>query len=156
MTDNLVQRLEKEGRLRKQKVGFVQVEALLREALADLREANKIVNIAERATYVLAYMAMLKAGRALLLHKGYVPVDGAQHKTVVEVTSAFLGDKYQALTDQFEAMRRKRNEMTYEAGGLLSMSEAQKSFADAIALVKGILKIVKAENPQVELKFDLG
>ena len=59
-------------------------------------------------------MAMLKAGRALLLLQGFVPDDGAQHKTVVEVTSVILGEKYRHLTDQFETMRRKRNEMTID------------------------------------------
>ena len=156
MADRLIKRLEKEGRLRKQKAGIVQVEALLQQAIEDLKEAKKIAHLAERATYVLAYMSMLKAGRALLLFNGYVPVDGAQHKTVVEVTEAFLGEKFRDLTEQFEIMRRKRNEMTYEAGALLSMSESQKAFSDAISLVKEILKQVKIQNPQLELKFNLG
>ena len=155
MPDRLIKKLEKEGRLRKQKVGNIQIEALLRQAIFDLAEAQKISSLAERATYLLAYMAMLKAGRALLLLKGYMPIDGAQHKTVVEVTEAVLGEKYRHLTIQFETMRRKRNEMTYEAGALLSMSESQKAFADAIDLIKGIFKLAKAQNPQMELKFDL-
>ncbi len=121
----------------------------------DLEEAKRIVNIAERATYLLAYNAMLKAGRALLLFQGYVPDDGAQHKTVVEMTSGILGDQYKNLTEQFETMRRKRNEMTYETAALLSMSEAQKAFSDAISLVKRILAEVKSKNSQLELKFDL-
>lgn len=50
---------------------------------------------------------------------------------------------------------RKRNEMTYEAGFLLAPSESEKAFKDAIRLLKGILKEVKAQNPQLELKFDL-
>ena len=98
---------------------------------------------------------MLKAGRALMLLKGYVPDDGAQHKTVVEMTSAILGDPYRELTEKFETMRRKRNEMTYESGTLLSKSEAQKAFSDAIALVKKIFTEAKAQNPQLELKFQL-
>ena len=121
----------------------------------DLEEAKRIVNLAERATYLLAYNAMLKAGRALMLLKGYVPDDGAQHKTVVEMTSAILGDPYGEVTEKFETMRRKRNEMTYESGTLLSKSEAQKAFSDAIALVKKIFTEAKAQNPQLELKFQL-
>ena len=155
MPDNLFAKLLKQGRLKKQKAGIVQIEALLKQAMIDLAEAKKISHIAERATYLLAYMAMLKAGRALLLFKGYVPDDGAQHKTVVEATSVFLGEKYRNLTEQFESMRRKRNEMTYEAGALLSMSESQKAFADAISLVKEITKEVKSQNPQLELVFDI-
>lgn len=154
MLDKLIRKLEKEGRIRKQKVGFVQIEDLLKEALLDLNEARKISHIAERATYMLAYTAMLKAGRALLLIEGYMPADGAQHKTVVEITSMILGDRYKNLTNQFERMRRKRNRLTYEAGILLSKSEAQKSLSDSISLVEEILKEVKAKNPQMELRIE--
>ena len=111
----MIKRLEQEGKLKKQKAGIVQIEALLRESMLDLKEARQIVHIADRATYLLAYNAMLKAGRALLLWKGYQPDDGAQHKTVVELTAVFLGSRFKALTKHFETMRRKRNEMTYEA-----------------------------------------
>jgi uncharacterized protein (UPF0332 family) len=155
MLDRFIRRLEKAGRLRKQKAGFVQIEALLKEVILDLEEAKKIAHLAERATYLLAYNAMLKAGRALLLLRGYVPDDGSQHKTVVDMPSAMLGDQYRALTEQFETMRRKRNEMTYAAGTLLSKSEAQKAFSDAISLVQKILFEVKSQNPQFELKFEL-
>ena len=74
---------------------------------------------------------------------------------MVDVTTAFLGEKYKKLTNRFEMMRRKRNNLTYEAGTLVSRSEAKESFADAIELVKKILKKVKADNPQLELKFSL-
>lgn len=90
MLDKLIRRLEKAGRLRKQKAGFIQIEALLKEAILDLEEAKKIAHLAERATYLLAYNAMLKAGRALLLLRGYVPDDGSQHKTVVDMTEGFV------------------------------------------------------------------
>ncbi len=151
----LIERLLKEGKLRKQKTGIVQVEALLKQSILDLQEAQKTLPIAERATYVMAYMAMLKAGRALLLSKGYVPDDGAQHRTVVEITSAILGKNYRDITDQFETMRRKRNEMTYEAGILVSKKESHKAFKDGIQLLKQILLEVKKENPQLELGFKL-
>jgi uncharacterized protein (UPF0332 family) len=151
----LLKRLEREGKVRKQKAGFIQIEALLKEAIRDLEEGERIKSIAERATYLLAYMAMLKAGRALMLLKGYIPDDGAQHKTVVDVTTEVLGPKYRSLTEQFETMRRKRNDLTYGTGTLLSKTEAQSAFSDAIRLVRGILKEVKSQNPQMELMFDL-
>ena len=53
---------EKEGKLRKQSAGLIQVEALLRQAVMDLKESERIVNIAELDAYIMAYMAMLKAG----------------------------------------------------------------------------------------------
>ncbi len=91
----------------------------------------------------------------MLLLKGYRPDDGAQHKTVVEITSVVLGSKYKNLTERFETMRRKRNRMTYEAGVLLSKSEADKCFSDAISLVQKILAEAKSQNPQLELRFGL-
>ena len=155
MLDKLIARLEKEGKIKLQPVGIIQIEELLRETLLDLKEAKKICHIADRATYLLAYMAMLKAGRALMFLKGYRPSDGAQHKTVVEMTSALLGDKYKYLVEHFETMRRKRNKLTYEAGALLSKAEAQEAFTDAISLTKSILTEVKSKNPQLELPFNL-
>jgi uncharacterized protein (UPF0332 family) len=132
MFDKLIKKYKSLGRIKKQKVGVIQVEALLRQAVLDLDEAKKILSLAERASYLSAYMAMLKAGRALLLFKGYRPDDGAQHKTVVELTGAILGEEFRNLTSQFETMRRKRNDMTYEAGVLLSKTEAREALNDAI------------------------
>lgn len=155
MVDKLFDKLQKEGRIRKQRTGFTQVEDLLRQAILDLKEAKKIAHIAERATYLLAYMAMLKAGRALLLLKGYAPSGGGQHKTIVEITTSILGIQFQNLTNQFDTMRRKRHKITYEAGMLLSSSEVQKAFSDSILLVQKILEEVKSQNPQLKLKLEL-
>jgi len=153
MADELIKKLEGEGKIARQTAGMVQVEALIKEAIIDLDEAKKTLHLADRATYILAYNAMLKAGRALLLLKGYRPTDGAQHKTVVEMTGAFLGNNYISLINHFETMRRKRNEMTYGAGALLSPSEAEQAFSDATTLVKKILTEAKSRNPQLELEF---
>ena len=153
MIEDLIKKLEKEGKLAAQKVGIVQIEALLKESIIDLEESKKTLHIADRATYIMAYTAMLKAGRALLLLKGYRPTDGAQHKTVVEMTGAILGDKYTSLISHFETMRRKRNELTYEAGTLLSGSESNQALEDATSLVKNILKEAKSRNPQLEMNL---
>lgn len=88
-----------------------------------------------------------------MFFKGYIPADGGQHKTVVEMTSVILGENFRDLCDQFESMRRKRNELTYEAGLLLSNTDSKKAFADARQIVKGVLEEVKAKNPQLELEF---
>lgn len=153
--DRLINRLQKEGKLRKIPVGFTQVEALLREAILDLKEAKKTFKIAERATYLMAYNAMLKAGRALLLLNGWVPDDGAQHRTVVEMTGVLLGEKYNHIVNKFESMRRKRNDMTYEAGVLISDKEKEQAFEDAITLFESCLETAKKKNPQMKIDFKL-
>lgn len=147
--------LEKNGKLRRQKAGVVQIENMLKEAIKDLEEANLIKELADRATYILAYMAMLKAGRALLLLHGFTPDDGAQHKTVVDACIELLGKNFEQITLHFERMRRKRNEMTYESGFLTSQTESKNALADAVLLVQEILKLAKTKNPQLELNFKI-
>ena len=155
MSEKLIKQLMQEGKLRKQEAGIVQIEQLLKRSMIDLREASKILTISETATYIMAYNGMLKAGRALLLFKGFVPDGVAQHKTVVDVTTAILGTRYRKVTAHFEIMRKKRNEMTYEAGALISKTETEKAFFDATKVIEGILNEVKAKNPQLELEFEI-
>lgn len=147
--------LEKDGKVKRVKVAFIQIEKYLREALIDLEEARRIYGIVRKAPYLMAYMAMLKAGRALMFMEGYQPDDGGQHKTVIQITAMILGSQYQGLIKHFEIMRRKRNEMTYEASFFLTQIEVEKSLSDAATLVRSILNLVKSRNPQMEMNFEL-
>ena len=151
MAESIFLSYEKQGKVRKVSTGFVQVEKMLREAILDLHDAKKIVNLVDRPAYIASYNAMLKAGRALLLMRGYAPDDGAQHKTVVELCEKLLGQKYVELTQAFETMRRKRNDMTYEENLLLERSEVPKALDHAIILLKKVLEEAKKRNPQLKL-----
>lgn len=152
--DNLIQKLKLAGKLREEKVGFVQISGLIQDALRDIREAEAVGQIGERSPFILAYQSMLKAGRALLLLEGLRPADGAQHKTVIQACEILLGSSFKSLAEQFETMRRKRNELTYEYGGLLSRSEIVSALEDAEAWIRAVVQKVKEKNPQYELKFD--
>lgn len=151
--DELIRKLKLEGKLRDEKVGFIQIEGLLQDALKDVREAKAVIKIGERSPFILAYQSMLKAGRAFLFLYKFRPADGAQHKTVVQVCEAILGKPFKSLAEQFETMRRKRNELTYEYGALLSHSEIEAALHDAEEWIQVIFKKVKEKNPQFELKF---
>ena len=72
------------GLLKAQKTDVKAVEHLMARARKDLRAARAILDIDEGIAYTTAYMAMLRAGRALMLAKGLRPADGYQHKTVAE------------------------------------------------------------------------
>ena len=153
MNKKRIEKLLKEGKLKKFEVSFEQIERLLRAGMNDLVEAEKVKDISPKAIYILSYMAMLKAGRSLLLIEGYIPSDGSQHKTVVEMTGNILGENFNAMTTKFEIMRRKRNDLTYEADILLSMSEAQKALIDAKILIDNTIKYVKTKNPQLQFNY---
>jgi uncharacterized protein (UPF0332 family) len=149
----LLKKLLGQGKIKKQAAGFAQVESFLKEALIDLQEAKKVLKISKRGAYLLAYNAMLKAGRGLMLMEGYVPDDGGQHRTVIEASGLLLGEGFGLAIRKFDNMRRKRNEVTYEAGVLLSDKDAENALNEAEELVSGVLKKVKEVNPQLELRL---
>jgi len=153
MLKSLLKKLLEQGKIKKQPAGFVQVESFLKESLIDLKEAQNTFPVSKRGAYLLAYNAMLKSGRALMLMEGFVPDDGGQHKTVIEVSGFILGEQFKTSVRKFDNMRRKRNELTYEAGVLLSDTDTQNALSEAYLLVSGIFKKVKARNPQLELKI---
>lgn len=148
---DVIEKLKGEGKLREQKVGFVQIEGLLGDSLKDIAEAKAVIGVGERACFILAYQAMLKAGRALLFLNGLRPADGAQHVTVIQVCEFFLGPSFKGLAQQFETMRRIRNKITYEYGTLLSHSEVETALQDAEKWIRAIAVKVKEKNPQFEL-----
>ena len=97
---------------------------------------------------------MLRAGRALLFSKGYLPADGAQHKTVVDLTHQLLGKDYAILVERFEKLRRKRNLFFYESDLFGTLTEAESALKAASQLVQVIRQRVREENPQHHFEFD--
>jgi len=84
---------------------------------------------------------------------GYRPIDGQQHKTVIEFADVILGKEFKELIRKFEVMRRKRNQFTYEPLSSVSKVEVENALKCAEEFVAKIIKVVKKENPQLELDF---
>ncbi len=141
------------GLLKRQRSGFVAVEKLVLRSQKDLKTAKANLNIDEGIAYTVAYLAMPRAGRALMLLKGFRPADGYQHKTVVEFIAHCLGDGYKNLAERFDRMRRKRNIFTYEIEVTISRTEAEGALATAAKFVEVIRELIKEENPQGHFKF---
>ncbi len=152
--NDVISGLIRSGKLSRQKAGFSQVEGMLRAAIDDLEEAKKVRSVSGKATYLMAYNAMLKAGRALLLQNGLRPDDGEQHKTVVDATGSIMGSKYKELIIQFDVMRRKRNEFTYGAMSAASGAESSAALSDSVELIKWILKEIRKTNPQMSFDWE--
>jgi uncharacterized protein (UPF0332 family) len=94
---------------------------------------------------------MLRAGRALVLSKGYLPADGQQHKTVVEITNKLLGREYALLVEKFERMRRNRNTFFYESDPFGTLVDAKSSIEAASELIAAIRELIQNDNPQLHL-----
>jgi len=153
MFDTIALQYLHDGKLKKEHVELIYIEELLREAVIDLDEAQKTQDIAHRATFLLAYMAMLRAGRALLLLKGYKPTNSSQHKTIVEMTSLIMGKSYQTITDHFNLMWQKQDELIHEHRGFLSELDAHDAFHYALLLLREVVKIIKKEDPDFHISI---
>ena len=151
--DEFVNEYLSEGLMQKQKTSITDVEKLLIRSTKDLKTAKANLKIDEGIAYSVAYLAMLRSGRAFMLLKGLRPSDGYQHKTVVEFVLQVLGNKYSALIKHFDRMRRKRNLFTYEIDITVSYTEAENALRSAETFVDLIMELVKKENPQGHLKL---
>lgn len=144
----------KRGLLKRQRANFTQIEQQLRRAQRDLRTARLIVEQDPSWAATMAYQAMLRAGRALLFSKGYLPADGAQHRTVVELTHQLLGHAYAVLVGKFEQMRRKRHLFFYEAELVGTLTEAVSALKAASQLLLVIQDAIRKAHPQLHLHFE--
>lgn len=143
----------KKGRLKQQRVNLRQIEKQLFRAAKDLETARLLLAKDPEWAATIAYHAMLRAGRALLFSRGYLPADGGQHLTVVELTHHLLGKEYVDLVDRFERMRRKRNLFFYESDPFGTRTEAENALKAASGLVRVIREIIRKENPQLHFEF---
>jgi len=136
-----------QGLIKKQKVDFSHIEALLLRAQKDIIAARANLEIDEEVTYNYAYLAMLRCGRAIVFMKGLRSVDGQQHKTIIELSEEILGEEFKNIIKKFDRMRRKRNQFTYDPFIPVSKIEAKNALITAQNFVKIVQEIIKKENP---------
>ncbi|MBU4362428.1 HEPN domain-containing protein [bacterium] len=151
---NTVKIMLNQGLIKKQKVDFSHIEALLLRAHKDIVAAKANLEIDEEVTYNYAYLAMLRCGRSIVFMKGYRSVNGQQHKTIIELSGEILGEEFKSIVKKFDHMRRKRNQFTYDPFLPVSKIEAENALKTAEEFVTIVLKIVQKENPQLRLSFN--
>jgi len=146
--------LENKGLIRRIKINFKQIYNFLSRSKQDLQTAKFNLSIDEAWSYAIAYHAMLRAGRSLMMSFGFRPLGKNQHATVVRFASIVFGNEYKDLIHKFDRMRRKRHDFIYEPNRPIPRQEADQAIADAEELVKQILHVIKKKDPQKDLKAD--
>lgn len=141
------------GLLKEQEVSFDSIEKYILRAEKEIKAAEANLAIDEGVAYTTAYSAMLHAGRALMLLKGFRPSDGNQHKTVVEFAGFILGKEFKTLVQHFDKIRKKRNIFIYEVNISFSDTEVINAIKKAAELVGIIKAAIKKANPQKKFKF---
>src|SRR3989338_5888311 len=99
----------KDNLVKKQTPDFKQIEYQLKRAQKDLKTAESNLSIDLTWAFAIAYHAMVRAGKALMYSKGYLPTAQRSHKTIVEFTKISLGSEYENLIGRFNRMRRQRH-----------------------------------------------
>ena len=151
--DDFIKGYSKQGLIKKQAKDQKAVENLISRSYKEIKAAKANITIDEGIAFTIAYTAMLHAGRALMIFKGYRPNDGYQHKTVVDFASIVLGEHYKALVRRFDKMRRKRNTFTYEANISISKEEVDNGLESAENFIKAVRDLIEKEDPQHKFKF---
>jgi len=137
--------------LKKEAIGFDQINRLIRRAFKDFKSAEVLIKTDEEVAFSLAYQAMLHAGRALVFSQGFRPSTYQAHKTVVECTKRTLGKEYKVLVVKFDKMRKKRHKLMYEATIGVSATEARNAIKSAYNLVRKIREEIQKKSPQKRL-----
>ncbi|MBN2188242.1 MAG: HEPN domain-containing protein [Chitinispirillaceae bacterium] len=128
----------KNGLIKQQRADFRQIGKQIKRAEKDLLIFMLVLEKDPEWAATIAYHAMLRAGRALLFAHGYLPADGRQHKTVVEITGKILGEQYNLVVVQFEKLRKRRNEFFYDSMDTGNVAEAKKAAETAGQFVRAI------------------
>lgn len=141
----------KDNLIKQQKPDFKQISYQLQRALKDLNTAEANLKIDLTWSLTIAYHAMIRAGRALMYSKGFLPTTRKSHKTIVEITKQILGQDYDVLISKFNRLRRKRHEFIYDSKNHITHSEAVSSLETGKQLIDKIVDLVKQENPERHL-----
>ena len=137
--------------IKRQKPDFKQIELQLKRARRDLKTAESNLAIDLTWAFTIAYHSMIRAGKALMYSRGYLPTAKNSHKTIVEFTKLILGGGYENIIGQFDRMRRRRHDFIYDSQNHITSHEANLSIETARKLIDEITALVKRENPEKDL-----
>jgi len=144
--------LIKKGLLKKEKIGFEQINKVLGRSIRCIKSAKILLkNNDEEGCFQFAYQAMLLAGRALVFSYGFRPRTVSSHKIVIDFAEGVIGKDYRILVKKFDKMRRKRHYLIYGIGLAISKTEAKNAVKSAEDFLKIIKDFVQKKNPQKKL-----
>lgn len=103
-----------QNKLKKESPHADQIRTLIEKSEKDINVAKLTLDIDLETAYGLCYSSMLKAGRALMLSKGYRTAVAEQHKITVEFCEYFIDKGSNSLVKAFDSMRRNRNTLAYD------------------------------------------
>ena len=141
----------KDKLIKRQRPDFKQIGYQLQRSLKDLKTAETVIRVDLTWSLAIAYHSMIRAGKALMYSKGYLPTAKRSHKTIVEFTKLILGDEYHVLVSKFNRMRRKRHDFIYDSKNHITYPEVKSSLETAKKFIGEIIILVRQKNPETFL-----
>jgi len=141
----------KDNLIKEERPDLKQITHQLKRAQKDLTTAEANLTIDLTWAFAIAYHAMMRASKALIYSKGYLPTAKKSHKTIVELTKIILGSEYENIIGRFNRMRRRRHDFIYDSKNHITPHEAKSSIDTAKKLIEEIVVLVKKENPEKDL-----
>ncbi len=142
-----------QGLIKKQKVDFSHIEALLLRAQKDVVAARANLEIDEEVTYTYAYLAMLRCGRAIVFIKGFRSVDGNSIKQLSNYLEKYWEKNLRVLLKSLIACVGNEINLLMIPLFLFQKIEAKNALIVAQNFIKIVQEIIKKENPQLGLRL---
>lgn len=130
---------------------FRQIANLQDRALKDLKTAEAILETDREWAYTIAYQAMMRAAKALILSEGYRPKGREQQRTVVQLSGEILGKGFRTLTIKFDRIRRKGQWFFEDPEKPISKYEVEEAIKDAKEFIQKVIELARDRNPQLSL-----
>lgn len=143
--------LRERGLVEEIRPDFRQISALLARGLKDLSTARANVSIDKEWAYTIAYQAILRAAKAMVMAEGWRPRGRDQARTIVLLVGEILGDEARSLVNGFDRMRRKRQDFMEEPETPIPRYEVEAALKDAQSLIEKIVQLAREKNPQLAL-----
>ncbi len=152
---NLLDKLLKEGKIRKQETDINYLNGLINSARQNFLSAKyNLKGGFYETAFKSAYDGLLQISRVILLLNGYRPDDGEQHKTTFTAAGYILGGELKELIERMDRYRIKRNRAVYQPIDFLSKSEAEGILEVGENYWSRVKDYLKRKNSQLEL-FEL-
>jgi len=125
---------------------IAEVIALVTRVERDMTASKLLHDKDEEWAFAVAYHAMARSSRALILSEGFrpkVPRGRDAYRAIVMAAGVILGDQHKSLINKFDRMRRKHQSLMEDAGKIISRYEAGQAIKDAeefISLVNGRIR----------------
>lgn len=130
---------------------FALVSALIERSRKDLATASATVGVDREWAYLIAYQAMARAARALVMAEGLRPRGRDSQRTMVQLVGMILGEAERSVVNGFDRMRRKSQALLEEPGTPVSRYEAEGALREAQRFVELTVDVARDHNPQLAL-----